>query len=41
VRRLYNNRGDPNHRYVVDLSFAPAMVAQGWILEGVAFCAKP
>jgi exodeoxyribonuclease-5 len=41
TRRLYNNRADPNHRYVVDLSLAPAMVAQGWILEGVAFCAKP
>ncbi len=41
IRRLFNNRADPNHRYIVDISLAPAMVAQGWTLEGVAFCAKP
>jgi hypothetical protein len=43
VHRLYNNRwreNDSNHRYVTDLSAAAAMVARGWTLEGVAFCAR-
>ena len=44
VNRLFNNRqrfNDSNHRYVLDLSLVPAMVAQGWSLEGPVFCAKP
>jgi len=44
VNRLFNNRqrfNDSSHRYVVDLSLVPAMVAQGWSLEGPVFCVKP
>jgi len=44
VHRFYNNRArfnDSNHRFVTDLSVRPAMEAQGWLLEGVVFCAKP
>lgn len=44
VNRFYNNRAhanDSNHRYVTDLSVAPAMLAQGWVLEGPVFCARP
>jgi hypothetical protein len=44
VHRLFNNRqafNDSNHRYIVDLSLVPGMVAQGWSLEGPVFCAKP
>jgi hypothetical protein len=42
VYRLYNNRfqfNDSNHRFTTLTSDIPAMQAQGWILEGVAFCA--
>ena len=44
VHRFYNNRAnvnDSNHRYVTDLSVVPAMTAQGWVLEGPVFCARP
>jgi serine protease len=44
VHRLYNNQAaqrNSNHRHVTDLSLVPAMTAQGWSLEGVAFCARP
>jgi len=44
VYRLYNNQAaqrNSNHRHVTDLSLVPAMTAQGWSLEGVAFCARP
>ena len=45
VHRLYNDgfarHIDSNHRYVTDLSSIAPMVANGWIHEGVAFCAKP
>jgi hypothetical protein len=38
--RAYNNGkgGDPNHRYATDHAVIDAMVAQGWIDEGVAMC---
>jgi hypothetical protein len=45
VHRLFNDgprRGiDPNHRYAADPAVIGEMQAQGWILEGVAFCAPP
>jgi hypothetical protein len=44
VHRLFNNRqafNDSNHRFVVDLLLVPAMVEQGWSLEGPVFCVKP
>ncbi|MEN9560610.1 MAG: hypothetical protein RLZZ502_1821 [Pseudomonadota bacterium] len=46
VTRFYNNRGlnvginDANHRFVVSSSVASAMAAQGWVNEGVVFCAQ-
>ena len=42
VFRLYNNRfafHDSNHRFVTDTGERAKMVAQGWIDEGVRFCA--
>ncbi len=42
VNRLYNNRAqfnDTNHRYVSDPTLRAEMVSQGWIDEGIAFCA--
>lgn len=42
VYRLYNNRfqfNDSNHRFTTAVSEIPALQAQGWTLEGVAFCA--
>lgn len=38
--RLYNNGmgGAPNHRYTISTSIRSAMLAQGWISEGVAAC---
>jgi hypothetical protein len=45
VLRLFNGgaaRGlDPNHRYTTRQDVADAMVREGWILEGRAFCARP
>lgn len=44
VWRLYNNRHaqqDSNHRFVPSLGIYHAMVADGWIGEGVAFCSPP
>ena len=40
LHRAYNNGkgGDPNHRYSPDQSVIDAMVAQGWVDEGVAMC---
>ena len=40
--RLYNNSkgGDPNHRYTVDTDVVATMVASGWLLEGVVWCAN-
>ncbi|MEP7329438.1 MAG: hypothetical protein ABI777_09520 [Betaproteobacteria bacterium] len=35
VYRLYNQRGDANHRYVTDRAIRDAMVANGWVSEGV------
>ena len=42
VYRVYNNRyaqNDSNHRYTPDLSVYAQMQAQGWLPEGVVFCA--
>jgi murein DD-endopeptidase MepM/ murein hydrolase activator NlpD len=41
VFRLYNNGmgGEPNHRYTTSWPVIDAMQTQGWLLEGVAFCA--
>lgn len=44
VWRLYNNRQaqqDSNHRFVASMGIYHAMVADGWIGEGVAFCSPP
>ena len=43
VYRLYNDafkRGeDSNHRYVTDSALLEPMVQEGWVDEGVVFCA--
>jgi hypothetical protein len=43
IYRLYNNgfgrAADSNHRYTGSPTVAGDMVAQGWLLEGVVFCA--
>ncbi|MBI4740368.1 MAG: hypothetical protein HY777_02160 [Betaproteobacteria bacterium] len=38
--RLYNDgkSGAPNHRYTVSTSIHAAMLAQGWVSEGVIAC---
>ena len=43
VTRLYNDGkgGQANHRYLTSRSEVAAMVDQGWIVEGVVFCAAP
>ena len=40
VYRAYNNGmgGAPNHRYMTTQAEVAAMVAQGWVSEGTAFC---
>lgn len=43
IYRVYNNRGDSNHRYVTSAAIRDQMVGQGWIAEGygpmaVAMC---
>ena len=40
VHRLYNDGhgGAPNHRYTADLGVRAAMLAQGWVPEGVTLC---
>lgn len=41
IYRLYNNRwrvNDSNHRFVRSLRERNAMIARGWVDEGVAFC---
>jgi len=42
VQRLYNNRfafTDSNHRFTTHVMDIPTMQADGWLLEGVGFCA--
>ena len=34
VYRVWNNRGDSNHRYMTDTSLRDQMVAKGYIAEG-------
>ncbi|HEY2818164.1 MAG TPA: PQQ-dependent sugar dehydrogenase [Casimicrobiaceae bacterium] len=45
VYRLWNQRGDSNHRYVTDLALRAQMLGQGYVPEGygngVAMCAPP
>ena len=44
VWRLYNDRAaelDSNHRFVASGDTYRAMIAEGWIGEGVAFCSPP
>lgn len=44
VWRLYNDRAaelDSNHRFVASSETYRAMIAEGWIGEGVAFCSPP
>jgi hypothetical protein len=33
--------GEANHRYLVDRNEIDRMVARGWMVEGVVFCAPP
>jgi hypothetical protein len=43
LHRAYNNGkgGAPNHRYATEQAVIDAMVAQGWVDEGVAICVPP
>ena len=43
VVRMYNNGkgGEANHRYLTSHSEIAGMLLQGWIIEGVVFCAPP
>ena len=44
VWRLFNNRVaemDSNHRFVASSETYRAMMADGWVGEGVAFCSPP
>jgi len=34
VYRVFSNRADANHRYMVDKAIRTAMVAKGWLAEG-------
>ena len=43
VYRAYNNRfafKDSNHRHTTELSTYNSMLAQGWVGEGIVFCAS-
>ena len=41
--RAYNDGmgGTPNHRYSTDIAIITAMVARGWINEGLRMCVLP
>ena len=39
VYRLWNRRIDSNHRYTTDPAIRDAMIAKGYVLEGVVMCA--
>lgn len=39
VYRNYNNRGDFNHRFTINLATYNTMVAAGWRAEGIVMCA--
>ena len=43
VLRLYNNfmNGQVGHRFLTSKSEAIAMIGDGWLYEGVAFCSPP
>ena len=43
VWRLFNNRADPNYRYVLSdkLALVSEMGLRGWTFQGVAFCINP
>jgi hypothetical protein len=34
IYRVFNNRTDANHRYMIDAALRDAMVAKGWVAEG-------
>ncbi|MFO1312333.1 MAG: hypothetical protein U1F41_09745 [Burkholderiales bacterium] len=34
VYRVWNNRADSNHRYMIDRNLRAQMIAQGWVAEG-------
>jgi hypothetical protein len=33
-------RSKPNHRYTIDTDVVATVVASGWLLEGVVWCAN-
>ena len=46
VYRVFSNRPDANHRYMISNAIRSQMVAQGWLAEGdgpdlVVMCAIP
>lgn len=41
VHRLFNNRADANHRYTSDATIAQAMLARGYLAEGVGSATLP
>lgn len=44
IYRLFNNRADEldsNHRFITNTEMYLALVEQGWIGEGIAFCEAP
>jgi serine protease len=46
VYRVFSNRADANHRYMIDRALRDQMVAMGWLAEGdgpdlVVMCAPP
>jgi hypothetical protein len=44
VYRVYNNRaqfGDASHRFTPSAGLRQSMIDQGWVDEGIAFCAYP
>jgi hypothetical protein len=34
IFRVFSNRADANHRYIVDPAIRTQMVARGWLVEG-------
>ena len=38
---IFNNRADPNHRYLANPSRLSEDLLRGWVYEGVAFCVSP
>lgn len=40
VYRLWNNRADSNHRYTTSIELRDAMIARGYVNEGIVMCAQ-